>query len=56
MKTYTFFLASRQLTITVSAAHSWDAKQIVMDQFNIKDGRLVVRIGVNLPVTNWQQA
>jgi hypothetical protein len=55
MKTYTFFVVSRQLTITVPADHSWDAKQIVMSQFAIKDSRLIVRIGINLPATDWQQ-
>ncbi len=48
MKTYTFFILSRSIPISVEAQNSYDAKIIIAHQLNIQDLKLIVQIGINL--------
>jgi len=48
MKTYTFFILSRSIPVSVEAENSYDAKIIIAHQLNIRDLKLIVRIGINL--------
>ena len=48
MKTYTFFILSRSLTISVPANNSYDAKMVVAHQFNIQNKSLILQLGINL--------
>ena len=55
MKTYTFFVASQQLTISVTATHKQDALNVVVHQCNIKTSQVdkaVICLGINLGVVN----
>lgn len=49
MKTYTFFILSTCLTVSVQAQHKHDARQVVAHQFNVKDHALIKCMGINLP-------
>jgi hypothetical protein len=49
MKTYTFFLLSTCFTVSVTAAHKFDARETVAHQHNIKNLALIKCLGINLP-------
>ena len=51
MKTYTFYVASQGLRISVPATNKQDAMQVVIHQCNIKTSqadKVVVCLGINL--------
>lgn len=57
MKTYTFYVQSQNLTMTVPATSKQDALQIVVHQCNIKTSqanKVIVCLGINLDLKRVQ--
>jgi hypothetical protein len=51
MKTYTFYVTTQNLTMSITAEHKFDARQTVVRQLHIKPSqadKIVVCMGINL--------